>query len=833
MLPLLFSPRRASRPAVSALGRGALAAALALAAASCGDSTEPDAFADKAPPRVSLLEADVAPDSGLAFTVDVQDNLGIKAVHVRLTGGLTQAFDTTLTSASNRLALPLTFVASGVAAGTPVEVVATATDGANNESAPDTLRLAVGNLPAPSVRITSPTASSIVVAGKSFVISLSGRSALQVKTLGYEATGAVTAADSTMLGAPADSAAVLDTLTVPAATPPGTLTLTPFVVDGRGTRVLGPSVAVNVQTAGATGTKPVVSLSVTPRLEVTDTLHVEATDQTGITSLGFEVLDSLGAGIIYADSAAFDGGFTAVPGTFKLRLPIATFPTRVLVRAFARNGNGTREYARGTGGVEERDTVTIVAGVTRALPNGGEIADAYYHVDSDRLYLTNIERNRLEVFAFSDSSFKTAISVGSRPWGIAPWPTNRAGAVGDTLLVANSGGTNISYVSLNSFGGPIANSSGAEVYRYPLPNIIPCTVTTETSETTGLPIAVRTCYDFSDRPQFLATTCEADAVSGECGDVVVVYSTTPTGGESVPFTKQGTIRWENLTQNTSHFFFEQAVGQLSGRADTLEVTRYAAQNVGRDETLVPYIQWAPTTRDSMGTAVPDSVAYSTVVQIDKLAFRDTTFVRNSGNFRRTVIGEGGAVLGSRAIMYDVTKGMVPGFTRQGVYHTLPLPVEDAGVSRWGDVTDYIANDYATVKGVAINFDGELAAIRGDSTGLIDATLRKQGLLQTSGGNPGLDFHPANTGLNSTLATRLAFAASSAPEIEIYDTFCYQQVATVPVRDPIIGPIKSSIRPNGQIVLVGATARGVVIVSLPDNFTTACPTGPAFLRARRR
>jgi hypothetical protein len=815
---------------MSVVGRGALAAALALATASCGDSTEPDAFADKAPPRVTLLEADTPPDSGLAFTVDVQDNLGIKAVHVRLSGGLTQAFDTTLTSANSKLTIPLTFAAGGVAAGPPVEVVALAIDGANNESVPDTLRLAIGNLAPPSVHITSPTASSIVVAGKSFVISLSGRSALQVKALGYEATGAVTAADSTILGAPADSAAVLDTLTVPAATPPGTLTLTPFVIDGRGTRVLGPAVAVNVQTAGATGTKPVVSLSITPRLEVTDTLHVEATDQTGITSLGFEVLDSLGAGVIYADSAAFDGNFTAVPATFKLRLPITTFPTRVLVRAFARNGNGTREYARGTGGVEERDTVTIVAGVTRPLPNGGQIADAYYHLRKDRLYLTNIERNRLEVFAFRDSSFKTAISVGSRPWGIAPWPTDRAGTAGDTLLVANSGGTNISYVSLNSSGGPIPNSSGAEVYRYPLPNIIPCTVTTETSATTGQPIAVRTCYDFSDRPQFLATTCGADAITGACGDRVVVYSTTPTGGESVPFSKQGTIRWENLTRNTSHFFFEQAVGQLSGRADTLEVTRYAAQNVGRDETIVPYIQWVPTTRvDETGNVVPDSVPYSVVVQIDKLAFRDTTFVRNSGNFRRTVIGEGGAVLGSRAIMYDVTRGMVPGFTRQGVYYPLRQPVEDAGVSRWGDVTDFISNDYATVKGVAINFDGELAAIRGDSTALIDATLRQQGLMQTSGGNPGFDFHPLNAGLNSTLATRLAFAASSRPEIEIYDTFCYQQVATVPVRDPIIGPIKSSIRPNGQIVLVGATARGVVIVSLPDNFATGCPT---FLRARR-
>jgi CHASE2 domain-containing sensor protein len=48
------------------------------------------------------------------------------------------------------------------------------------------------------------------------------------------------------------------------------------------------------------------------------------------------------------------------------------------------------------------------------------------------------------------------------------------------------------------------------------------------------------------------------------------------------------------------------------------------------------------------------------------------------------------------------------------------------------------------------------------------------------------------------------------------------VATVPIRDPINGPIKSAIRQaSGQIVLVGATARGIVIVTLPNTFTTSC------------
>lgn len=170
-------------------------------------------------------------------------------------------------------------------------------------------------------------------------------------------------------------------------------------------------------------------------------------------------------------------------------------------------------------------------------------------------------------------------------------------------------------------------------------------------------------------------------------------------------------------------------------------------------------------------------------------------------------------------MYDATVGM------QTTWNGFAMnpPVIDRGVSRAGDVSDFSVNPFMRVYGVAINFDGELAAIRGDSTDLVDGTLRQQGMLRSAGGsNVGFDFHPENRGWNSTpLSTRLAFAASTDAQIDIFDTYCYQLVGSIPTRDPIIGPIKSAIR-GGEIVLVGATARGVVIVSLPNTFTTPCP-----------
>ena len=79
------------------------------------------------------------------------------------------------------------------------------------------------------------------------------------------------------------------------------------------------------------------------------------------------------------------------------------------------------------------------------------------------------------------------------------------------------------------------------------------------------------------------------------------------------------------------------------------------------------------------------------------------------------------MLGSRAMTYDATMGMDS---------TPPTPVIDRGISRPLDVTNFVANTFSRVQGVGINFDGELNAVKGDSTYLFDRTLRLQGILQS-------------------------------------------------------------------------------------------------------
>jgi hypothetical protein len=794
------------------LMRSAIGAVFAsLVTLACSDAASSE-FGDLAPPTVTLAAGN-AQDTTLAFSAEVRDNLGIKRIQVNVTGGVTASFDTTFTTAVTQTVIPYRLeVSRSVPPGTGVVVTAQAFDGAGNESEIAALVLGVGNLAPSEVILTSPPTGTIAVIGKSLVLSISAKTPVGVRSVGYFTTGVVTTTDSSMFSSPLlDSVSVTDTLTIPASSLPGQLILTPFVRDSLGQRSLGPAVPIAVQSAATTSAVPVVNFGLNKRSEVNDTIHVTASDPTGITTMGYEVRSTPNGAIDVRDSVLSSGDFTTLTNTFTMSLPYTVFPTTVYVKAFAMNSNGVRAYARLASGVDRVDTITVVAGATKPLPLGGVIADALYHPNTDRLYLTNIERNRLEVFSMVDTSFKPSIPTGSRPWGITVWPVDHAGTVSNRLLVANSGGTSISYVNVAS-SNPLFPSGFVES-TYALPNIVVYSVTTVQSSTApGVNIAERTKYDFSDRPQFVAATCRG-AAPGPCGDVILVYSTTPTGGQSRPFPNMGTVRWENLTQQTSHFFFEQAMGQTQGRSDTLEIERQAAAGFGSDAMLVR--QYNPLSGGGFA---------SIVVDLPKLAFRDTTFVRNSGDFRRAIVGEGGAVLGSRALMYDAQVGPTTSATINGTTLNFVEPIIDPGVSRASDVSDFIGNSFARVRGAAINFDGELAAIRGDSTYVLDRTLRLQGLFQTSGGNPGFDFHPFNkgNGLDVPRQACLSFAASTEPVIEVYENQFYSRVATVPVRDPIIGPIKAALRGPSEIVLVGATQRGVVVVSLSTSQLPTCP-----------
>jgi hypothetical protein len=816
-----------ARPALSPARRLAAAAfGLAVVAilGACGEgSGSTCATCDTGRPLVTITETS-STDSSIAFTTHASDNLGLLTVHTRVTApGITGGFDTTFTSAVTSVDIPSNVsIPTTIPTGTQIMLVATAMDGAHNAAHPDTLIVHTGGGGASAVIITNPHATDTAVVGFSLAIAISGKAPAKVKSLGYIASGvfATPFRDSVIFASPLLDSIALDTALSLVGASSGTLTITPFMIDSLGRQTLGAPVSLFVTNIVPTNTIPVVDFQIASRIEARDTIHVEARDRSGITWIGYEVRNlPSGTPFFSADSVAVPASTSSVIHTFRMNLPVTTFPTTLLVQAFARNAN-TRDYARrpvGNAGLIRTDTVVVVAGLTTPLAAGGRVADALYHPPTNSIYLSNIERNELDVFNLGDSTFHAPILVGSRPWGLAAWPRDRDGTMGDTLLVANSGGTLISYVNTNT---------QQEVFRYPLPVLLAQSVTSTTGKN-GVLTETITDYVFSDRPQYLAATCQGGLAPGTpCGNVVLVYSTTPTPGQSLPFANDGTVRWENLQTHQSHFFFEQAMGQSADTKDTLQVTRFAAQGVGSSGAIVPF-------RQGPFFNLPDTTKhfYSIVIKVPALGFRDTTYTRNSGNFRRAVLGEGGAAGGSgaqpnsRAILYDATAGFTTTFVDDaGFTHALPTPAVDNGVSGSFLVTDFIANTSTPVSGVAINFDGELAGVRADSTYLFDNTLRLQGMLQTSAGNAGIDFHPQNAGIpvpGPSGGTHLFFAASNQPQVEVYNTNFYARCLVVPTRDPVIGPIKSAPTGLGNVVLVGATAHGVVILRVTAAQLAAC------------
>ena len=74
------------------------ATAVVLLVGACSEgTTASNTLADKSAPSVSLTAGSSSVDTVISFQVDAKDNLGLKTISVKVTGGLTYAFDTTFT----------------------------------------------------------------------------------------------------------------------------------------------------------------------------------------------------------------------------------------------------------------------------------------------------------------------------------------------------------------------------------------------------------------------------------------------------------------------------------------------------------------------------------------------------------------------------------------------------------------------------------------------------------------------------------------------------------------------------------------------------------------
>lgn len=589
---------------------------------------------------------------------------------------------------------------------------------------------------------------------------------------------------------------------------------------------------------------PPVTFDVASRVEVFDSITVSASLPAGVKRMGWVATDLSGNTVLGGDSTEGSGELTDLTRTYGLNFEFTDFPRKLLVQAFAVDADGNREE---TGEAETpafsllgsvagnfaaaalvRDTITVVNGVTKSLPAGGRIADAIYNRNLDEVYLTNVDLNRVEVFHIGDTSFVDAIDVGARPWGIALWPLDTLGANADTVIVANSGGTNFSVVDV---------AARRETRRHELPNVIVQTVQTEIDEATQIIKIKVEEYDFADRPQYVGAVCRpagdaatpTGATACEPDSIFVVYSTAPTDGQTSDFQFRGTVRWENLTAAAttpfSHFFWEHAAVPPSPDFDSLQVLADRGPCTAPDPRSACAGQ--PTSFNPIDTLL--SVAKGVVADIEQLAFRDTTFVRNSGNFTRAIVGEGTRVDEARAMAWNGNARLIQTVDMTTVAgQTISGPsTVDEGVTAGVKVRDFISNTATRIRSVAINFNGLTNLVRADSVYVVDKDLRLAGLVPVGGANPGMDLnfdHAFDPMVGGTAGTsggpldpdeRILFLAREDASVDVYDTYFFKIITTIPVRDPITGPLRAARLPSGDQIIVGVTTNGIVTVRFPQ------------------
>src|SRR5687768_9007769 len=520
MSPLMTHFVRRAVPGALSVG------ALTVALAGCESTNLTSSSADRIVPTVSLSVDGV---QGLAtradsvnlrlplnLTVNASDNASIQAIvtSVVVDGAVLKADSIGNASGSTTVTRTSKVQLSGVRPGQAIIIRATAIDAGGNKASDEVTAVAFDpNIP--KVSILSPEVA--VISGGTYTFSVQGIDTLGISKIGYRSSGpsSLTRSDSSLLSVPLpknDTATF--SFTVPSTVAVGTtFTVEPFAENRDALRGTGEVVTVRVSAPGADAQTPLVFQTVPKRMELGDSLDLTARDPDGLLkAIGFIVKDSTGLQVA------------------SVELPIST-PAQQVVRRVEWNistslrGRGLfvigyavdqanhKGFAVPNGAtipvandaLAKRDPTVLALGHTTPLPTGSLGADIAVDTARARVYVSNINMNQLEAFNYGATLSKLApVSVGAMPWGMA------IDNSGSFLLVANSGGTNISRVDLGTRleSGRIKT---ANAYLFDVSY-------SKDEKSGGYKFSPSAAIDYSDRPQYIA-----QSASG-----ALYYSTRPT-----------------------------------------------------------------------------------------------------------------------------------------------------------------------------------------------------------------------------------------------------------------------------------------------------------------
>ena len=329
----------------------------------------------------------------------------------------------------------------------------------------------------------------------------------------------------------------------------GRITITASAVDITSNPGSAPPRLAIVRQSGTT--VPKVTQTVDLRLEVTDSISIVASGDN-IDSVGFTVKDSTGTVIRdsavqvwalpaqRASSARRNMQLNLAPAHQGKRVKISTYAVDTSSQKRGYSVQNAGDAAQEQAALAYQDSSLIVYGQTYALPRSGTVGDMVVDTVTGRarVIISNMDNNRLDVWSncikvsgvCSSKAFDAnGVGVGSQPWGMDLMATHK-----DSLLVANSGGTNISRVFLGVPDAGVASMVENLPARIRTRTNFVWTVTQGFDNSNAVHFAIPNPTQYSDRPQFV----------GQLANGRIFFSTRPTKEKLL-----GTIRFLDPGQN--------------------------------------------------------------------------------------------------------------------------------------------------------------------------------------------------------------------------------------------------------------------------------------------
>ncbi len=785
--------------------------------ASCGATDVASSGDDRVIPAISIsLESAYGPPGfdtasvRLPLTVRVQatDNYALFAAVTRVfADSLLINVDSLALNGATEVDNIFDVSLAGVRSGQRVTVQTTVYDGAGNMSVAQAGATAF-DPNVPRAVVLNPILS--VFPGGIYGVSVIAVDSTGVTKIGFKTSGAVVRADSTGFSEPLS---VSDTVSFQFSIPPNstlgsTFQITPFAENKEGLRGAGAVTTVRIVAAGADETAPLVYQTVAPRMETPDSIDILARDVDGLVRVvGFQVRDQAG-NIVFRAADTLSVPIQQVTRKKAFNVPTLYRGKTLYVTSYATDAAGHTGYALPSGtsvpvsadSLGKRDAVVYAYGLTYALPPNSLGADIAVDTVRRTVYVSNINKNQLEAWSYSSTlSPLPSVSVGAMPWGMT---VDNSGSL---LLVANSGGTNISMVNLvNRFETGRVKTANEYVFD------IQYSIDANSGD---FKYNVSPPIDYSDRPQYIA-----QSASG-----ALYYSTRPTNTAT-----PGTVRridnfldartepkqiWQYGSHQANKYVVINSdhVSVLKGANGAPDILTICDHTVGNEpstttcvsgnriEDLVATLKAAPVNGNVI--AVRD-------LSVESLALPDTNFVAVGSDRRRVAFGEAntGGKAGRVLALYD------PSGTPAGS-EQYSAPIE---------VADLTNNASDKVFGIAINGNSTNIGVHGVETFFADSSLRLQGKFATFNSGAGIAFHPLNIEeFTADTLARVAFVASGDFSIQIVDSYSYRLRGRIPLRTNLYGPLRAVLPtpaeraadPSLAVKLFGLTPEGIVVIDV--------------------